>query len=286
MGYKTNYAVYKITNNITNKSYIGVDSYFPKRLRQHQSMLLNNKHKNKYLQSSYNKYGKDNFTFELLETCIDRETMLLKEIELIKLYNSLENGYNHTVGGEGSFGYKHSEESISKMSSWERIVTPEWRKAISDATRGKSKKKGIKRINHPDYSRWIGGEKHPVAKLKQQDVNNIRKLYNDGETQLSLSKKFNITKTQVYNIVKNKSWKNPNYKLSLEREKYKNSNGKSPIYTNIICIEDEIVFTSIKDAREHYNCSHNVICNNINKLSKQIKTRYGKKSFKKISLDT
>lgn len=66
MGYKINYSVYKIKNKITNQCYIGVDSYYPKRIRQHQSRLRNNKHRNKHLQSSYNKYGIENFTFELL----------------------------------------------------------------------------------------------------------------------------------------------------------------------------------------------------------------------------
>ena len=62
--------------------------------------------------------------------------MLIREIELIKHYNILENGYNHTIGEEGSYGYKHNEESISKMYSWKRIITTELCKAISNATKG------------------------------------------------------------------------------------------------------------------------------------------------------
>lgn len=124
------------------------------------------------MQYSYNKYKKSNFRFELLLECSSREEMLNKEIESIKIHNSLENGYNHTIGGEGSFGYKHSKESLEKMSSWKRIITPEWCKAISDGTKGKLKKKGIKRVNHPDYSKWLGGEKHPVSKLSNNDVYN------------------------------------------------------------------------------------------------------------------
>ena len=193
----------KITNIINNKSYIGVDSYFPKRLKQHKSNLDKNIHKNKYLQNSYNKYGFENFTFELLKNCETREEMLNKEIELISYYNTLENGYNHTIGGEGSIGYKHKEESISKMSSWKRIITPEWCEAISKATKGVPKAKGIKRINHPDYSKWLGGEKHPVAKLNWKDIYRIRLNYLNGEIQLNIAKEFNVTTITINQIILN-----------------------------------------------------------------------------------
>lgn len=213
MSYKVNYSVYKITNIITNKCYIGVDSYFPKRLKQHQSLLLSNKHRNKYLQSSYNKHGKDNFTFELLENCETRESMLDREIELISKYNSLENGYNHTIGGEGSFGYKHSEEPISKMSSWKREITQEWRDNISKGNKGKKKALGIKRINHPDYSKWLGGEKHPVAKLTWEIINNLRNDYKKGIKQKQLSLNYNLPYTYVNSILHNRFWKDSNYKF-------------------------------------------------------------------------
>lgn len=217
MSYKINYSVYKITNIINKKNYIGVDSYFPKRLKQHKSNLDKNIHKNKYLQNSYNKYGSKNFTFELLENCGTREEMLNKEIELISYYETLECGYNHTIGGEGSYGYKHSEESISKMSSWKRIITPEWREAISKSTLGKKKRKGIKRINHPDYSKWLGGEKHPVAKLSWKIINNLRDDYKKGVTQKQLSVNYNISYTYVNSILHNKYWKDFKY----EFKKYK-----------------------------------------------------------------
>lgn len=272
MIYKVNYSVYKITNILVNKSYIGVDSYFPKRLKQHQSMLKHNKHKNKHLQYSYNKYGVENFTFELLERCDTRESMLLKEIELIKFYDTLEKGFNHTIGGEGSYGYKHSPESISKMSSWKRIITPEWCNAISKATLGKKKKQGIKRINHPDYSSWLGGEKHPVSKFKQKDVNEMRKLYCEGVSLDELSTKYNTAKTYVCNIVNNLFWYDPNYI-------------KDIITNHIICIQDNLEFKSHKEVIKYYNVKSNTLSNNLNNISKLINTKYGKKSFRKVQVD-
>ena len=60
--------IYKITNLINNKFYIGsTQGSFTKRRGEHLTELNGNYHKNKHLQASYNKYGKDNFLFEIIE---------------------------------------------------------------------------------------------------------------------------------------------------------------------------------------------------------------------------
>lgn len=211
MSYKINYSVYKIKNKITNQCYIGIDSYYPKRVKQHQSRLRNNKHRNKHLQASYNKYGIENFTFELLESCTTREDMLNKEIKYIKYFKSLEEGFNHTIGGEGSFGYKHNEESLFKMSSWKRIMTDDWRNNISKATKGVKKKKGIKRKNHPNYNKWLGGEKHPVSKLTFKQVCEIRLKYLNKEKQIELAKEYSVSKMTINAIITHRNWQDDNY---------------------------------------------------------------------------
>ncbi len=269
MSYTKNYAVYKITNTVTKSCYIGVDSYFPKRIKQHQNLLAKDKHKNKHLQFSYNKHGKDSFTFELLEKCVTREEMLGKEKIFILHFNSLEDGYNHTEGGEGSCGYKHSEEAISKMSAWKRVITQEWRDNISKGTIGKPKKKGTKRVNHPDYSKWLGGEKHPAAKFKQEDIDNIRKDYAEGMTLQDLSLKFNTAYTYICTIVNNRIWKSIEY----QKPKYKHT---------YMCEEDAISFNTIEELSEYYDASINTIYNNLKKLSKTVRTKYGNKQFTKI----
>lgn len=211
MSYKINYSIYKIKNKITNQCYIGVDSYYPKRIKQHQSRLRNNKHRNKHLQASYNKYGIENFSFELLESCSTREIMLNKEIQYIKYFKSLEKGFNHTIGGEGSVGYKHSKESLLKMSSWKRIITDDWKNNISKATKGVKKKKGIKRKNHPNYNKWLGGEKHPVSKLTFKQVCEIRLKYLNKEKQIELAKEYGVSKTMINAIITHRNWKDDNY---------------------------------------------------------------------------
>jgi group I intron endonuclease len=88
--------VYKIENLVNNKKYIGSASVtLLKRMWHHQAMLRINKHKNPYLQSSFNKYGEDNFSFEILEIC-EKEECLSKEQYWMDYYQShnMKIGYN------------------------------------------------------------------------------------------------------------------------------------------------------------------------------------------------
>jgi predicted GIY-YIG superfamily endonuclease len=57
------------------------------------------------------KYGWDNFKHIIIETNISKEEAILKEIELIKYYKSINKSYNITDGGEGYSG-KHSNQHI------------------------------------------------------------------------------------------------------------------------------------------------------------------------------
>lgn len=61
--------IYYIENLINNKKYIGQSNNIKDRWRRHISELNKNKHHNDYLQKSWNKYGENNFMFEIIEYC-------------------------------------------------------------------------------------------------------------------------------------------------------------------------------------------------------------------------
>jgi group I intron endonuclease len=108
--------VYKIyfKNDTKNKVYIGISNNLTRRKTDHSNSLLENCHKNKFLQNAYKKYGVENFVFEILQIC-DVESLVKKEEEYIKKYNSFNNkfGYNLTTGGE----HKRLSESTKKKLS-------------------------------------------------------------------------------------------------------------------------------------------------------------------------
>jgi hypothetical protein len=85
--------VYKTTNLITGKFYIGKDT------KNDPNYLGSGTH----LRNSIKKYGKENFQKEILEECIDHDTLCQREIYWIAELNAmnLEVGYNILPGGEG-----------------------------------------------------------------------------------------------------------------------------------------------------------------------------------------
>ena len=89
------FCVYKITNLINGKIYIGITKRNPKvRFNEH---FVNKK---ELLFRAKEKYGKENFTLEIIEKDLSEEEIDEKERYYIKFYNSLvPNGYNLSVGG-------------------------------------------------------------------------------------------------------------------------------------------------------------------------------------------
>lgn len=106
--------IYKITNIINKKIYIGKSKNIQRRINHHIKDLNKNKHYNTYLQTSWNKYGECNFLFETIFNSSIESELDNMECYYIKLYNSNNPnfGYNLTSGGDGG---KHTPESVEKM---------------------------------------------------------------------------------------------------------------------------------------------------------------------------
>lgn len=94
--------IYQIINNKTKQRYIGQTVELIRRLNRHKQQLRDNKHNNQKLQSAWNKYGEENFTFDYEEYELNSNDELNQlEIDTIKKYDSYNNGYNLTLGGDG-----------------------------------------------------------------------------------------------------------------------------------------------------------------------------------------
>lgn len=87
--------VYTIRNKKNSQCYIGSSSdHIPKRWKLHELMLRENRHHSIVLQRAWNKYGKDNFIFEILEhcspdECIKKEQYYLDTLVPIIIYANL-----------------------------------------------------------------------------------------------------------------------------------------------------------------------------------------------------
>lgn len=106
--------IYSITNLFNNKMYIGQSINIENRFIRHKCELKKNRHVNRHLQASWNKYGEKNFRFDIIEIC-PKEFLNERECYWIKYYNTLNKGYNLDKGGDGISGYKHTQKELSKM---------------------------------------------------------------------------------------------------------------------------------------------------------------------------
>lgn len=108
--------VYKITNLINNKIYIGSSTSIKNRFVQHKRLLRINNHFNKHFQSAWNKYGEENFRFEILIEC-KMEKLNIYEDEQILLFksNNRKYGYNKRIDCKTNFGLKASPETREKL---------------------------------------------------------------------------------------------------------------------------------------------------------------------------
>lgn len=102
--------IYKITNNINNKVYIGQTMRKPAdrwQAHKHRAELPDFK---THLYNAMRKYGVENFSFSIIEECLD-EKLDERERFWIEYYDSFNKGYNETLGGQDA-KRKYSYEDI------------------------------------------------------------------------------------------------------------------------------------------------------------------------------
>lgn len=116
--------IYKIENIENNKVYIGESIDIERRWQEHIDSLNNNSHHSWKLQADWNKYGKDSFTFEIIEQLHEEANnfkskyyLIYREDCFIKQYDSLDNGYN-------------CENTLLKIANGDKQITKKHEKDI------------------------------------------------------------------------------------------------------------------------------------------------------------
>lgn len=102
--------IYKATNTINGKAYIGHALDFEKRKQEHYNKA--NRGGTEYFYNAIRKYGFDVFEWTVLK----EDATLEDEVIHIEEHDTYGNGYNLTKGGEGKLGYKTTEKTKQKLS--------------------------------------------------------------------------------------------------------------------------------------------------------------------------
>lgn len=155
------YVVYKHTNLINNKCYIGMTRQNPPKKRWKNGTTYKN---NKHFTNAINLYGWNNFSHEILFYGLTKEEAELKEIELIAHYksNQQEFGYNIANGG-------NCKGTVSEVT----------KKKLSDAHMGKKlSPEHIEKIRENGRKRFAVDEfKNKMIELQSIEIS---QYYNDG----------------------------------------------------------------------------------------------------------
>jgi len=195
--------IYKATNKINGKVYVGQTIRGLSDRKYNHLLESKLRRYNSIFHRAIKKYKPINFEWEVLEYCDSKEELNEMEFHYIKQYNSfVPNGYNLTLGGEGSCGFKvsdktkkkisnslrgnksywygkkHSKDTIDKIKKARRnyVFTEAHRKNISESLSGK---------NHPNYGKKYSQE----LRQKLSDAHKGKNIGSDN----SCSKKFVVT---------------------------------------------------------------------------------------------
>jgi hypothetical protein len=112
--------IYKWTNKITGRSYIGSSVNLGNRIKDYfnYSFLVSPKNKNMIIYKSLLKYGYSNFKLEIIEYCSLENTRIREQYFI----NLIKPEYNILKQTGSSLGYKHTKEALLKIRSHLNIL--------------------------------------------------------------------------------------------------------------------------------------------------------------------
>lgn len=105
--------IYKIENKLDGKKYYGSSKNIKKRWNRHKRDLNRKIHDNVYLQRAWNKYGEENFIFDIVYQC-DEESLLIIEQKYLDTNPEYNIGINAS-GGDNLTNNPNKEDIINRM---------------------------------------------------------------------------------------------------------------------------------------------------------------------------
>lgn len=179
--------IYIIKNKVNDKVYIGQTILsVEERFRQHMKPSA---HKRRYkIYKAINKYGANNFYYEILEEKVPIDKLDELERFYIEKYDSFKNGYNSTKGGDGRL--------INKIEDIEYII-----KSLEEGKTYNELAEELDVCTATIY-RTLRKENKTSRKIKATDKEELARLYKLGFTYNEISDKLGINPRSVSRMIK------------------------------------------------------------------------------------
>lgn len=227
--------IYRITNKINQKIYIGKSKSIQDRWKEH--IYESTQGSERALCRAFRKYGIDNFSFEIIELIpIEQYDKLSSEREKfwISHFDSFKTGYNMTEGGDGGhpkgiyiggFGdsAQATEEEVREIRTAYKNLEPKHQvyerykdhitaNAFEKIWLNKSWQGIMPEIYTKENAEAHRHTKKPSntnsAKLTKDQVLKIRQRYDNGERSSVLAKEYNVSQVTISRIGLRQTWKN------------------------------------------------------------------------------
>lgn len=245
--------IYCIRNIINNKIYIGKSKNIYVRISGHIQQLNNkSKNENRHLINAWNKYGKENFEYFVLEYFDEINENVLKEKELFWMdnYNSYDRNYGYNLRRDSSTNmivHNETKEILSKLFSgknnpnfgnkWSKEKRLEMSKKLKEDFKTDKRKK-------PLYENCIKGNE-TKKKLYEKFPNLLEENIEKQSISSSKYKIYQYTKDniliKIWNKIRDIIKENPNYK---KHNIYAVCSGEKPSmygYIWVKILKDDIV---------------------------------------------
>ena len=185
--------IYKITNKLNNKVYIGQTIQKPiERFYQHCAKKCDKYILNMVIHKAIFKYGKDNFTFEVIEE-VPKQQLNEREEYWIKYYNSYTDGYNSTKGGQkGNKPFKNIDN---------KAIIEQYQQGKSLRTIGKMFNIDKATVKSILIRNNIKLRTTRTYKLSQEDRANIILDIKQGLSRNTIVSKWNISKSYLSQLI-------------------------------------------------------------------------------------
>lgn len=243
--------IYKWTNLINNKIYIGQTQNFYDRMMQYKRGL----DKHRVIGKAIQKYGFNNFDIDIIEKNVPINLLDCREqywMDFYKSYNS-DVGYNICKEAGTTRGFHHSEDTKKIMSDKRKqfcVEHPNYMRGSNNPNYGKKyseerRKQISQRLIGNQYAK--GSTWKMSEESKQKISNALKGKQNCLGRKLSQEHKNKIADSNRKRIISEQT----RIKLSLSHI------GKST--KKVICVNTSIIYNSLKEAAQDTNCKENGI---------------------------